>query len=369
MDACVYQAIKRIIDTSSISNKWLRWCEQSLPDQSVYVPSIFQMRDAFSHVITMFGQGIIEQGLAEEEDPTKCLDEVQLFTSDSTREQLHAVEEHVFRSFFDVADYIVESLAELSMNSTDATQPNNTYLTLRVALTKYNAEISDLRSKKSNPPEASFSVAERWDAVLQVLTSVYSFANYEQKLASSYQNAFDLALQIETKFSTDDILRYDNEFYNKKLLALELKKLPVGYSRFNSHDVSDKIIIDDPSGWQEEVVNEFQSKMGQLDEMKNHFDKLLVAMPSTALLKQLQTGKNTLFRVLTFIASLVVSTVITGIISSLLFIPSTPITINIQFIIKLCAIFIAIELVILVLIWLVSWIIAKLFKMMRTHVH
>lgn len=361
VDACVYQAIRRIIDVTSLSNKWLRWCEQSLPNQSVYVPSIFQMRDAFSHVITLLGQGIVDQGLLTNADPSRCLDEVQLFSSNNTIKQLGEIEEHVFRSFFDVADYIVESLAEISMASTESAQAN-TYITLRGALTRYNSEISDLRSEKSNPPETAFIVVERWDVVLQVLTSMYSFENYEQELMSNYLETYALALEIETRFSESDIRKFDGDFYRKKLRTVELMHPPEEYAKFKSNESADSAIISDPSSWQKGIVNEFKAKTDELNKMKEHFGKLLVALPSTALLSQMQTGKTTLTKIISFIASLVITAVTTGVIASFLFVSSTPVVINTQFIFKLFAVFIGVEFVILVLSKLFSLLFKRLAK-------
>lgn len=65
MELAIYEVLEQVINVTEMTNKWMRWCEQSLPSQSVFVPSVFQMRDAYSHVIRMFADGIVEQGLTE----------------------------------------------------------------------------------------------------------------------------------------------------------------------------------------------------------------------------------------------------------------------------------------------------------------
>lgn len=330
-----------------MANKWLRWCEQNLPNQAVYVPSIFQMRDAFSHVISMFGQGIVEQGLGGEDNPTKQFDEVAFFASDNVSKHLVEITDHTLRAFFDTADYIIESLAELSKTPNLASeQTEDRYITLRGALTRFDEEISNLRAKKSNPPETAYAVVEDWDALLQVLTGIYSFANYEQIINQKYREAYSLALEVEQRFSEPAIKSYDENFYKKKIELIELKDLPAEYKKFISQDHTDSEILEDPSGWQKSVIFEFQKKIDRLTEMRAYYEKLLAAMPSTELIRKARSGAAAAHKFGCFVGSSILSAVITAIIGQYLFInleATNAVVSNPQFITKLCVLFVILE--------------------------
>lgn len=32
MEEAIYQELERVINVTAMANKWMRWCEQSLPD-------------------------------------------------------------------------------------------------------------------------------------------------------------------------------------------------------------------------------------------------------------------------------------------------------------------------------------------------
>lgn len=355
MNSCVYQSIERIINITSMANKWLRWCEQNLPNQAVYVPSIFQMRDAFSHVISMLGQGIVEQGLGEEENPTKQFDEVAFFASDIVRDHLVEITDHTLRAYFDTADYIVESLGELSKAPAQTSvQSEDRYITLRGALTRFDKRISDLRAQKSNPPETAYAVVEDWDALLQVLTGIYSFANYEQIINQKYREAYALALDIEQRFSESAIQAYDEDFYKEKVELIKLKDAPDEYKKFISQDMHFEI-LEDPSSWQKKVIAAFQQKIDRLTDMRIHYEQLLAAMPSTDLIRRARSGAVAVHKFGCFVGSSILSAIITAIIGQYLFINSeatNAVVSNSQFITKLCGLFIILEILIYGLIML-----------------
>lgn len=333
-----------------MANKWLRWCEQNLPNQAVYVPSIFQMRDAFSHVISMFGQGIVEQGMGAEDNPANQFDEVVFFASDNVGKHLVEITEHTLRAYFDTADYIVESLGEISkIPDSVSHQSEDRYMMLRSALTSFDGRISELRAKKSNPPETAYELVETWDAILQVLTGIYSFANYEQVINQRYREAYSLALEIEQKFSESAIEAYDKEFYKEKVELVELKEYPEEYKRFISQDKHFEI-LEDPSGWQRSVIDEFQKKISRLTELHNHYEKLLAVMPSTVLIRKTKNGSVAFYKFGCFAGSAVLSAMIAGIVEKHFFVDlgtANTVVINSQFIFRFCALFIILE----VLIW------------------
>lgn len=151
MEQVTYQILEQIINVTAMANKWMRWCEQSLPEQSVFVPSVFQMRDAYSHMIMMYAQGIKEQGLAEKEMEECQFDEVEFFRSDIVTVQLNEIFNHILRAYFDTADYIVESLSEVCKNA-DLYAKGNSYSLLRSVLNKYDGEVNSLQRKNLHLP-------------------------------------------------------------------------------------------------------------------------------------------------------------------------------------------------------------------------
>lgn len=357
----IYQSLERIINVTSIANKWLRWCEQNLPSQAVYVPSIFQMRDAYSHIVSMFAQGIAEQGLSEASDEETLFDEVAFFKSENVEGHLAEVTDHSLRAFFDAADYIVETLAELSSNTDNVAADK--YSFLRAALTKFDPIISELRAQKSNVPEIAYQVVEKWDKALQIITSSYAFSNYEQVLHQRFNEAISLALNIEQCFDEETIKKYDEQFYKKKAELYDLIELPDKYQLLASQDTSLMEIIVDPTAWQQEIASEFESKTNKLTEYREWFQRLLKVMPNTEILRKTKQGHAVTWKILSFLGSTVISALVTTFVTNKLFITVDPeagsIILDNNFFVYFCLIFIAVVFVLLGVIKLIQWLYLK----------
>ena len=352
----IYQSLGRIINVTSIANKWLRWCEQNLPDQAVYVPSIFQMRDAYSHIVSMFAQGIEEQGLSEASDKEVLFDEVAFFKSENVEGHLAEVTDHSLRAFFDAADYIVESLAEISTNTDEVTEEK--YSFLRATLTKFDPIISELRAQKSNVPEIAYQVVEKWDKSLQIITSSYAFSNYEQVLHQRFNEAISLALNIEQCFDEETIKKYDEQFYKKKAELYDLIELPDKYQLLTSQDASAIEIIVDPTAWQKEITGEFEAKTNKLTEYREYFQRLLKVMPNTEILRKTKHGNAVTWKVLSFLGSTVISALVTTYVTNKLFITVDPnagsVILDKNFVLYFCLIFVMVVLVLLGIIKLIQ---------------
>ncbi|MCM1499943.1 MAG: hypothetical protein NC124_15880 [Clostridium sp.] len=363
MEQATYQALEQIINVTAMANKWMRWCEQSLPDQAVFVPSVFQMRDAYSHVITMFAHGIKEQGLEEKETEECQFDEVQFFKSDIVSTQFYEIFNHTLRAFFDTADYITERLSEICKNA-DLYVESNSYLLLRYILNKYDEEINSMRGRKSTTPDVAYKTVQRWDSLLQVITSAYSFADYEYSIRDLYRTVYDTVLDIEARFEESIIKEFDPNFYKEKMELVQLKELPDVYQKFKNNESEFMTqILEDPVDWQRRIIEQFNKSRNELDEKLNKYQLLLETIPSTALIRKVKGGQNQFkIGVLGFV-SLVISTfVTTWIEQEMFFSGQLPVTqIDSQFVIKFCLIFSLIESVLIILGWVIyrislSWI-------------
>ncbi len=369
MDIRIYKSIGRIVNIISIANKWLRWCEQNLPNQAVYVPSIFQMRDAYSHIVSMFAQGIEEQGLAETSEEEALFDEVMFFKSENVEKHLAEVTDHSLRAFFDAADYIVESLAEVSASTDDIAVER--YAFLRATLTKFDPIISELRAQKSNVPEIAYQVVEKWDASLQIITSSYAFSNYEQILHQRYNEAISLALKIEQYFDEETIKEYDEQFYKKKAELYEFLEVPDNYKLLADKDISAMEIVVDPTVWQQEIAVQFESKTNKLIEHREHFQRLLRVMPTTEIIRKTKHGGAITWKVLSFLVSTIISALVTTLVTNKLFVTVDSevgsMILDNSFFVYFCLIFIAVVLVLLGIMKLAQWIYLKcLRKKMKT---
>lgn len=353
MEQAIYQVLEQVINVTAMTNKWMRWCEQSLPEQSVFVPSVFQMRDAYSHMIMMFAQGIEEQGLAEKTTEECLFDEVQFFKSAIVSEQLNEICNHTLRAYFDTADYIVESLAEVCKNADLHTADGNSYPLLRSILNKYDKEISSLRGKKSAPPNTAYQTVQRWDSLLQVITSAYSFADYEYDIRDLHRTVYNIVLDIEARFEQTIIKEFAPDFFKEKVELARLKELPEVYQSFIDNEDEFLVhILEDPVEWQKNIIENFNTIKESLNQKQKNYQLLMETIPSTALIRKVKGGKNQIKTAILGIASLVISTLITTLIEQKLFLnPSQIVQLDSFFVIKVCLLFAFIESALIILGW------------------
>lgn len=351
MELTIYKKLEQVINVTEMSNKWMRWCEQSLPNQSVFVPSVFQMRDAYSHMIRMFAIGIEEQGLIDVASEDCEFDEVTFFKSDIVATQFSSISEHVLRAYFDTADYIVESLYEICKSDNLNTQ-SDSYLLLRKFLNKYDGEMGELRASKSQMPSDAYHVAERWDSILQIITSAYSFSDREYFIHDLYREVFNTVLNIERNFESDIIKEFDPDFFRKKLELTKLKKMPTEYEQYTDSDGNSvEKIIEDPGKWQHDILDEFDKIENQLQKYLKEYQMLMETIPSTYLIRKVKDNQNQVKSFGLWLISIIISVIVTTCIGQNVFITDqTQATqVNYIFFVKTCLLFIVIELLILVM--------------------
>lgn len=349
MELAIYEVLEQVINVTEMTNKWMRWCEQSLPNQSVFVPSVFQMRDAYSHVIRMFANGIVEQGLIEGVSEDCKFDEVKFFKSDNVASQFSLIFGHILRAYFDTADYIVESLCEICKND-DLNLESESFMLLRNILNRYDAEVSDLRAKKSQTPCDSYEDAVKWDAFLQIITSAYSFSDYERDIYNLHRTVYNVVLDIESSFEADVIKEYDPNFYKKKMELQSLRKMPAEYEQYiNSAGKSVDDILENPGEWQQNIIGQFKEKQDKLREHLKDYQLLMEAIPSTALIRRLKDEQSQVKNWAMGLASVIFSLIATTWIGQKLFLSDQTqvIQLNYIFLVKICLLFILIELLFL----------------------
>ena len=334
MVAELYGKIEHIINVSSMTNKWMMWGEKNLPEENVFVPSVFQMRDAYSHIISMLSTGIVEQNLQDDENAASKFDIQQFLSSDNVSSQLSEALSHTLRAFFDTAEYIAMKLSE------EATQRPESFLLLRNVLTDLDETINQLRAEKANVPDKAYAIAEQWDRVLQRLTCAYAFSSSEQTLAEKYRSVFDLMLSIEQKFEREIIIEFDPQFFTKKASLPKLKCLPVEYHEFTAGGPAD--ILEDPGVWQSAVKEEVNKSVKELDELYAQCERLMETMPSTALIRQGSEHTKTGMELLKNGVVALLSLLLTGVIDNCLFTASSvagTATLNVEFLIRLFFVF------------------------------
>lgn len=355
MEQATYQVLEQVINVTGMANKWMRWCEQSLPEQAVFVPSVFQMRDAYCHVIMMFTQGIEAQGLAEKATDECKFDEVKFFKSDIVSEQFNEICNHTLRAFFDTADYTIERLSEICKN-TDLYSENNSYVLLRNVLNKYDEEINSLRGRKSTPPNVAYQTVQRWDSLLQVITSAYSFADYEYTVRDLYRTVYNIVLDIEARFEETIIKEFDPDFYKEKMELASLKELPEMYQKFkNNENEFLEQILEDPVDWQHKIIEQFNEIRDALNQKLSNYQLLLETIPSTALIRKAKSGRNQIRTGIWGLVSLFISAFITTWIEQKMFFSgqSVMVQINLQFVIRICLLFSFIEFILIILSWII----------------
>lgn len=349
MSPGIYDTIERILNVTSMANKWMMWSENNLPESSVYVASVFQMRDAYSHLVSMMSVGIADQGLADDPNAATKFDISQFLSSDNVRNQLSEALSHSLRAFFDVSEYIVERLTEESNENTDS------FLLLKIFLTDFMERINRLRAEKSNTPSKAFGIAEEWDMVLQYLTCAYACSSYEHVLDEKYHSLYNLVLSIEQKFSEDIIKEFDSNFFSMKASLPKLKNFPDKYKDFVHGNLQEP--LEDPEAWQNNVKQEFEALIKEIDDLYSHCTDLMETIPSTALIRKgtavSRFGKGWLENLFKAVVSLFLS----GLAGKYLFLdPTDPLTtyLNTKFIFGMVVFYALAYILVSVGVWLVK---------------
>ncbi len=267
--------LEYIVNITSITNKWLMWCEENSPNQSVFVPSIFQMRDAFSHFIKLFGEG-----MKKEDFEKNAQDLNRLFEHEYSVKQLEEAFTHCTRAFYDCADHILLFIKE----DVEESERNNDkmFLGLKNKLIKYNTYIAELRSSKSEDMSGNYENIEKWDLFLQVITSEYVFADIEFELFKLINEVKSKLNIIESKYSSDIIKNHSPHFYEQKHIIIELEELPKEYEAYlNDDSILSKEVLENSQKWCNKILDELNDRIRRATEYSAQLDGLQKIMSNS----------------------------------------------------------------------------------------
>ena len=136
------QLIEMICNASAMTNKWIMWADRAFSEQASYAISIYQLRDAFSHIMSMFTYGFTKEFL-HADDSAQIDDWEGFYNSTETYNQLRDTFGHVARAFFDCADYIHMMLSSVTLTDDES----NVFLSR--FLERYSKDVDNLRIAKS----------------------------------------------------------------------------------------------------------------------------------------------------------------------------------------------------------------------------
>ena len=298
--------IEYIVNITSITNKWLMWCEENSPNQSVFVPSIFQMRDAFSHVIKLFGEGMKNEGFTEGNQDLN-----QLFKEDYSVKQLEEAFTHCTRAFYDCADHILLTIKK----DVEESEQNNDkmFLDLRKKLLKNNTYIAHLRSSKSEDMNGNYDNIEKWDSFLQVITSAYVFGDVEFELLRISNEIKTKLNYIESKYPVEIIKNHSPHFYEEKKIIVELETLPSSFAEYlNDDEMLAKEVLENPQNWCSEILEELNDKIEKATVYSAKLDGLQKMMSNSNIVQK----RNNILKIVWGFISTIISWVITNFLSS-----------------------------------------------------
>lgn len=183
-----------------------------------------------------------------------------------------------------------------------------------------------------------------------MITSAYSFADYEYAIRDLYRTVYNIVLDIEARFEQTIIKEFDPNFYEEKVELASLKELPEVYQRFiDNEDDFLEYILEDPVEWQHGVIEDFNAIKDELNKKRKKFELMKEAIPSTALLRKVRGGQNKIKTAAFGVGSLVISALVTTGIEQKMFITSGITQIDSSFIITICLLFAIIEFLIIFL--------------------
>lgn len=298
--------IEYIVNITTITNKWLMWCEGNTPDQCIFVPSIFQMRDAYSHLIKLFGKGMENKTINSEND-----DFTSLFKEEYSIKQLEEAFTHCTRAFYDCADYILlvikQDIDECEKND------NKMFLDLRNKLLKNETNIAKLRSAKSEDMQGNYDNIKNWDLFLQLITSSYSFGDIEFELLSIYNEVRTKLDIIENKFSSDIIKNHCPSFYEDKKIILELETKPSDFDEYLEDDgIVSAEVLENSEQWCKTIVEDINNRIKKGRAYSAQLDGLQKMMSSSNVIQK----RNNILKAVWGFASVIISWITTNLLSS-----------------------------------------------------
>ena len=300
------ELLEIIINVTALSEKWLMWSETELPDQAVYVPSIFQMRDAFSHTIKMLAEASLAKAFVSDKN---------YFLGNDSHSQLQEIYNHVARSFLDCADHIIVSIQEEAR--IDREDRALERFAIMYKILNFGRITVELRKNKSDPIEKSYQTIESLDKVLQAITTLYRFASIDTLLQEKQDELRRLYNKIEHMHEVETIKNYDPSFFTDKkdriieierLFKTQIKeiegsdfdKLPEDLPEyfddsflqyFESLDIMNMNIVEDICGWQDSAIEQLSAKNKEIDAMiadLSSLDNIMSDTSKTAKVKRIK---------------------------------------------------------------------------------
>ena len=208
MDKSIIQLLENICNANAMVNTWLMWVERALPGQRTYSVSVYQQRDAFSHIVTMFTQGFSDGYLNVVEEQQ---DLIGFFTNLKVKEQLNSAYEHVTRAFFDCADFIYMELRDACKENPER------YRFLSLCMNHFSKEVDALRSSKSEPANSTYQRIEQWNSLLCTLAAAYELGDFYAPFKNLINQAFAIITRIEMDYSRDLIMRCCPNFFTESI--------------------------------------------------------------------------------------------------------------------------------------------------------
>lgn len=276
----VNTVIENIVRVTAVTNKWMMWCESNSPDKAVFVPTVFQMRDAYSHIIQLFGKGF-ETGKIS----TESCDFNQLFHEEYSVKQLEEAFTHATRAFYDCADYILLVIKQDVVQCEENYGPR--FVDLRSKLLEHDGYITELRSAKSEDMEGNCENIRKWNLFLQLITSAYVFADFDIELLKIISEIETKLNMIETKFSQEIIKNHDPQFYQNKTKLIELSTRPVELEKYLKDDsVVSEQLLENSQEWCENIVKELSDKIRAAEQYSASLDALQKVMANSNIIQK-----------------------------------------------------------------------------------
>lgn len=293
--------IDLLVNVNYMATKWLMWSETNLPNHSVYVPSIFQLRDAEAHLINMFAWGI-ENGTIK---PSFHSEYDLFFDASETIHQLHEAIVHTARAFFDCADYITFEIDE----EVKITPNVGWAFAYKSRIRPFRKEIDAIRQAKSETLETTYANIKRWDRILQVLSTIYLGADYDE----SFQKAFSLAKgkvkTIESKYPYELIIRHMPSFYKFKVDLFSISK------EFKKGSLDLNVLIGeqlaDLESEQEKIISEIKERARKAINYLDDFDSLERALETSNAIYNFSASREKIFNVFQTMGSTLASLLMT----------------------------------------------------------
>lgn len=296
----VQETLEILINVDAMANKWLMWCETNFRDQSVYIPSIFQIRDAQSHFIQMIAFGIQNNSFTNEEESL-----VHFFNHTQVLSQINEVLNHTFRAFYDCADYILVTIED-EINMQNGFFSRFDYITQMKIIRE---QIEDIRKAKSETAVKSFDNVEKYDLILQTATTLFLLSDLKSDVIVACQAVIDKIDRIENKFQREVIIDYYNDFYIRKQYFYDLKEEIDEYGKIS--DLSNHV-LGDIIAYQNDMIAKLTEIHGELKKELALLQSKSYAMKTT----QDKKDKDKLKGIPNIILA-VISSICTAIISNL----------------------------------------------------